>query len=82
MSKDVIMRAIVNAGADIDSLPLVERVRFTKLDLYRMGLSGRSDSKKKREELLSDLGLPTNISSNALLEILPTVLGEKQAKKL
>ena len=47
-----------------------------------MGLSGRSDSKKKREELLSDLGLPTNISSNALLEILPTVLGEKQAKKL
>ena len=43
---------------------------ITKADLYRYGLSGREDSAKKREALLSCLDLPANMSPNAMLSAL------------
>ena len=47
--------------------PVRELGNITKADLYRYGLSGRENSKEKREELLKRLDLPTNMSPNAML---------------
>lgn len=42
--------------------------RYSKTDLYRLGYFGKDDSKAKREALLKEHHLPTNLSSNAFLD--------------
>ncbi len=48
--------------------------KITKADLFLRGLSGIENSKIKRKELLKKLDLPQNLSPNALLDILNTVM--------
>lgn len=48
--------------------------KITKLDLFERGLSGGENSAEKRKELLEFLSLPTNLSPNAMLDILNVVL--------
>ena len=48
--------------------------KITKLDLFGLGLSGGENSVEKRKKLLKFLSLPTNLSSNAMLDILNAVL--------
>lgn len=43
---------------------------LSKADLYADGLSGRSDSASRRNELAEKLGLPPNMTANALLAAL------------
>lgn len=45
-----------------------ERKKITKTDLYELGLSGGSDSSKRRAAVCKALGLPCDLSANALLE--------------
>ena len=51
-------------------VPSPADVPITKTDLYELGLSGRPDSKEKRKALQKALGLPENLSPNALLTAL------------
>jgi len=48
---------------------------ITKAQFYAAGLSGHPDSKQKRNELSLRLGLPCDMSANALIEAL-SILGE------
>ena len=41
---------------------------LTKADFYEFGLSGKSESAAKRDALAQQLGLPTGMTPNALLE--------------
>jgi ribonuclease M5 len=50
-----------NGGGSVDKTPI------TKADLYAYGLSGRADSKQKREILLIRIGLPHDMTANAML---------------
>ena len=43
---------------------------ITKVDLYELGLSGKNDSSKLRQALISELSLPSRLTTNSLLEIL------------
>ena len=43
---------------------------ITKADLYRWGLSGREDSARARGMFLEKLGLPSNMTPNAMLSAL------------
>lgn len=47
-----------------------KKPRYTKTELYSLGYFGKSDSKKKREEMLEKNHLPKNLSSNAFLDII------------
>ncbi|MBR7011237.1 MAG: DUF4093 domain-containing protein [Oscillospiraceae bacterium] len=58
------------AGALIERPHVAEPIEITKTDLYELGLSGRPDSKEKRKALQKALGLPENLSPNALLTAL------------
>ncbi len=42
---------------------------YTKLDLYRLGYSGKEESAEKRRRLLASRHLPENLSANAFLEV-------------
>lgn len=44
--------------------------QITKTDFYNDGLTGKENSAEKRRALQKELGLPSNISANALLEVL------------
>ncbi|MBQ6703135.1 MAG: DUF4093 domain-containing protein [Clostridia bacterium] len=48
--------------------PKNDRPKVTKLDFYQDGLTGQTDSKQKRDKLKKMLNLPSNISTNALLD--------------
>lgn len=51
-----------------------DRRKITKVDLFERGLSGAQNSAENRRELLKRLDLPENLSPNAMLDILNTVL--------
>ena len=46
----------------------------TKLDLFEAGLSGKSNSSEKRSRLLKYLGMPELMTTNAMLEIINTMM--------
>lgn len=56
------------AGLDATQEESVDKVCYTKADLYAMGYSGKSDSVIKRNEVLIKHSLPENMSANAFLE--------------
>jgi len=47
---------------------------LSKTDLYRDGLSGGKDSREKRGEIARKLGLPEDMTANALLEALKLIV--------
>ena len=55
---------------------------FTVPDLYKFGLSGKSDSGERRKKLLKIMGLPTHLNANSLLKILNTNYTYEEAIKL
>ena len=71
MTKEILLEALSNAGADLGGEPVKKKGDgITKLDLYTAGLSGRPDSQKKREAFLDRLRFPAHMSVNALLDAL------------
>ncbi len=56
--------------------------KVTKLDLYLDGLSGGDKSEEKRNELKKRIGVPNNISSNALLDAINHLYSYEEYKKL
>lgn len=68
LSAEVLTNALRNCGAEIIGEEKREKKQeITKMDLYELGLSGRPNSAKMRQELLEKLGLPTYLSANAML---------------
>ncbi len=73
MSREVLESALEKSG--VTGIKQVESpTKITKKDLYLRGLSGGENSSLRRHELLSRLSLPTNLSPNAMLDILNTWL--------
>ncbi|MGN1305189.1 MAG: toprim domain-containing protein [Oscillospiraceae bacterium] len=59
---------VISAEADENKDPV------TKLDLYEAGLTGGTNSAEKRSELLKYLGMPELMTTNAMLEIINTMM--------
>ncbi len=81
IDKDIIIKAFEKAGVLFDNTVSDGRKSdecISNLDLYNLGLIGMSDSKRKRQELLKDMNLPSHISTNALLELLNRVMTKKE----
>lgn len=72
MSEKVLYEAFCKAGVFCEKSEKNERRLITNLDLYEHGLSGKSDSKKKRQALLKSLALPERMSTSSLVKILNT----------
>lgn len=70
MRPEVILEALKRAGATFDGECVSPMREITKQDLVELGLSGGKDSAAKRILLQRKLGLPENMSANALLQAL------------
>lgn len=72
MSREVIEEALKKSG--VCKIPACSDGRkITKLEFFELGFSGKESSREKRKSLLEKLGLPQNLSANAMLEILNTL---------
>lgn len=70
MRPEVILEALKRAGATVGGECTSVLREITKQDLVELGLSGGKDSAEKRILLQRKLGLPENMSANALLQAL------------
>ena len=55
---------------------------ITKADFYALGLSGREDSKFRRETILKSLGFPLNMSPNAMLQAINILYTKEEFVKV
>ncbi|MBR6523256.1 MAG: DUF4093 domain-containing protein [Clostridia bacterium] len=74
ISDAIIEEAIKKAATETKD----KKIYITKSDFMRLGLSGRPDSKAKREQILKILDLPSGISANSLLKILNFTCNEDE----
>lgn len=83
MTKEVILTALAAAGATFeDGAEENKSSGITKQDLYALGLSGASDSSRKRLALQKKLNLPEHLSANALLQALNLLYSMDELSRL
>lgn len=70
MRPEVILDSLRQAGATINGESISLSGQISKQDLADLGLSGGTNSAKKRQELLTKLHFPQHMSANALLQAL------------
>lgn len=74
VGREVLEKAL-SPFAEIKEKPQKKERALTKLDLFQDGLSGGDGSSEKREKLALELGLPKDMSANALIEIINLAYG-------
>ena len=75
MRAEILTEALRRAGATFEDAQSPRAGQMiTKADLYRLGLSGRENSARKRAELIRELDLPEHLSADALLDVLNATL--------
>ncbi len=70
MNNEIIINALISAGATINEEVKVKKQKYTKLDLYNLGLFGSADSRIKRREFLKRHNLPQKLNSNMMLDVI------------
>ncbi|MGN0621952.1 MAG: toprim domain-containing protein [Porcipelethomonas sp.] len=80
IDKQLILEAFEKAGITADEAP--SGPKLTKSDLYEFGLTGGANSTALRKHLLEYLGLPSLLTSNALLEVLNNMMDREELEKV
>lgn len=75
METAVLEKALADAGA-CTGMPKEQTI--TKVDLYEWGITGRRESRQKRQRLLSELELPEHMTTNLLLPVLNTLYTKEE----
>ena len=79
MRAEILLEALRRAGATFDDAASGTTERnVNKADLYRLGLSGREESAKKRTMLIRSLDLPERLSADALLDVINAVMSREE----
>ncbi len=78
MTPEIILGALLRAGATLDGADPREKNEITKQDLMELGLSGGPGSSEKRRLLQKELGLPEHLSANGLLQALNLLLTREE----
>lgn len=72
---ETLKSALKNAGAH--TIESAEET-ISKTDLFELGLSGRPDSREKRQKLIEELGLPERMPVNSLLRVLNSMYSKSE----
>ena len=79
MSESVIINALREAGCSVDDETCEEMsAGITKADLYALGLTGGIGAKEQRGMLSHEIGVPTKLSTNMLLEVLNRTVSREE----
>ena len=81
-SADILKEAFKKAGIGVSQSETNERKKITLNDFFDDGLTGDTQSKRKRTDLLKKLDLPERMSTKAMLDILNTFITYDEYKKL
>ena len=73
-----IVRSLLEPFAADAPQGAIEREEIEKLDLFELGLTGGADSAARRNDLAVKLGLPCDMTPNALLAALNVLMGKKE----
>lgn len=82
VSAEILKEAFKKAGIGVSQSETNERKKITLNDFFDDGLTGDTQSKRKRTDLLKKLDLPERMSTKAMLEILNTFITYDEYKKL
>lgn len=83
MDPQTLLRALESAGVTWESGGEAVKARtFTKAVLYDLGLSGVPEARERRRRLQRALGLPENLSANALMEVLNLTATPDEVEKI
>lgn len=82
MSPEVLRQALLRAGVGLETERASERNPFTKARLYALGLTGVPDARERRLALQKALGLPENLSTNALCALLGAITTPEEVEGL
>ncbi len=81
VSKEIILKSLERAGVFAqDSLEAEDPI--TKIDLYDDGFFGKDNCTEKRKILLKKVSLPSNLSTNALVQMLNVFMTKDEYKLL
>ena len=81
VTDEQIINAIRNSGATIVGENADKNNgEITKTDLYSLGLTGRENSAKLRSALLKELGMPSYLTTNAMLSALNCLYSLEELK--
>lgn len=79
---EILKEAFKKAGIGVSQSETNERKKITLNDFFDDGLTGDTQSKRKRTDLLKKLDLPERMSTKAMLDILNTFITYDEYKKL
>lgn len=82
VSAEILKEAFKKAGIGVSQSETIERKKITLNDFFDDGLTGDTQSKRKRTDLLKKLDLPERMSTKAMLDILNTFITYDEYKKL
>ena len=74
ISAEILKEAFKKAGIGVSQSETNERKKITLNDFFDDGLTGDTQSKRKRTDLLKKLDLPERMSTKAMLDILNTFI--------
>lgn len=78
MEAEVLLHALLRAGATIDEAAPRAIGCITKADMYTKGLSGKENSRMLRAELIKRLELPQRLTADGLLQILNVLMSREE----
>lgn len=81
---EVIINAIRNSGAEIigEENNNIPEKKITKSDLFLLGLTGAQNSEMRRKKFLTQLSLPTYLSTNAFLTAMNCLYSYEELKEM
>lgn len=81
---EVIINAIRNSGAEIigEENNNIPEKKITKSDLFLLGLTGAQNSEIRRKKLLTQLSLPSYLSTNAFLTAMNCLYSYEELKEM
>ncbi|CDA20018.1 putative ribonuclease M5 [Ruminococcus sp. CAG:488] len=82
ISAEILKEAFKKAGIGVSQSETNESKKITLNDFFDDGLTGDTQSKRKRTDLLKKLDLPERMSTKAMLDILNTFITYDEYKKL
>lgn len=80
LSPEVLTSALEKSGVTAFETK-EKREKITKTDMFINGLSGMENATQNRKTLLKFLNLPDNLSANATLDVLNTILTKEEFEK-
>lgn len=84
ISEEIVMDALIKSGCTIKGESGGKRKpgNITKADFYRLGLSGGDNSYKLRQQIAREMGFPSKLSCNMILDAVNRLLNISELEEM